>query len=108
METVTKTIELPFEVNEELEILAKERGQDVQSFMTEIVKGITQRERLKKSKKVVNPLVLEARNAINKRRGRRKKYDLVSMVGAGKHCRSFETSEEVDLYIRELRNEWKH
>ena len=37
---------------------------------------------------------------------REKKYiDLESMWGIGKHCREFETVEEVDTFIRNLREE---
>ena len=29
-----------------------------------------------------------------------------SILGAGKHCRNFSTSQEVDGFIRHLRDEW--
>ena len=104
----TATIEIPLEVKKEFEILAKDRGQDIQSFIIEIIKDKTGTKSTGKSQEVVNPLVLEVREAIKKRKKSQKKYDLVSMVGAGSHCSSFKSTEEIDTYIRNLRDEWDH
>ena len=95
MESATATIEIPLEVKQEFEILAKERGQDIQSFIIDIVKGDIENKDL---------------IARRKQRKSKKKYNLVSMVGAGRHLSSFEkgTSEEINNYIRDLRKEWKY
>ena len=93
METVT--IEIPLEVKKEFEILAKDRGQDIQSFIIGVCRNVGK--------------VSEGRKKIQQRK-RRKKYNLVSMVGAGRHLSSFETgtTEEINNYVRDLRKEWRY
>ncbi len=53
--------------------------------------------------------ILEIKEQIRQKKTEKKDYDLVSMVGIGRHCSSFEkgTMDEIDQYIRELRSEWK-
>ena len=34
------------------------------------------------------------------------KIGLGAMIGAGKHCKSFNSAEEVDTYIDKMRSEW--
>ncbi len=62
-----------------------------------ISEGDTLEARAENGKIILEPQTIQPR--------KKKKTNLLEMIGAGKHCRSFKTQKEVNIHIRSLRDE---
>ena len=101
------TLDLPEKTENALIEEAKAKQQDLESIIIEYLNDkvgneVNETLDFDKMLKKVEQTLEEVK--------KRPKTDLVSMVGSGRHCSSFKTgtTEEIDAYVRNLRDEWKY